>query len=201
MLTQLPPGRTRDSYFYDFSSEEPLEKRFDLSEDEISLLKKVALRGDGVAGPRLYQYYTVVVPNPALAEEAIEMGTIGNGIGQYYIVDFLYNLPNDQVVGLITPLLFNKNYLQKKQVVELVSLSSSGNRIAAARLYEYYDTAVVNEELATIFQKFARGDDSVFPEIKALNKAFQQGDFELVRRSFPRKSKKNYQLLDEHWPF
>lgn len=188
-----PASRTKATYFFDFSSKESFSKRFALSQVEIQELRSMALGGDGVAGVRLYKYYTHTVLDASLAEEAIEMVPRGNGIGEYNIKAFMFRLPNGETVGMLSLCGDETTYLQKKQVVPLTSLAASGNREAAERLSEYYARYVRNVTLAGTFHKFALGDDSVLPAIKMLDAKFQQGDLELVRKSSP--------IPENIWPF
>ena len=144
----------------------------------------MASDGDRIAGARLYQYYIHVHPDPALASEVIELAPIGNGIHQYYLLDFIFRLPGGEIAGSGGQSLKNRYYLQKKQVLELTSLSASGHRQAAARLSEYFLWGVGNTNPSMLFERFSQGDDSALPKIKELDTSFRQGDHALVRKSF-----------------
>jgi len=183
---QRPSVRAKETYFYNFSFKDSGIERFDLHEEEIQVLRKMASEGDRIAGARLSLYYTCIRPDLKLAEEAIELAPIGNGINQYYISDFVFKLPDGRLAGSREFSSINSRfYLQKKQVLRLTYLSALGSRPAAARLSEYFLWGVCNEDLTMLFWKFARGDDSALPEIKELDARFKRGDQELIRKSFP----------------
>ena len=189
---QWPPKRGKGTYFYNFTFIHWAERSIELLGEEIQILRKMASGGDRIAGARLYQYYTKSNPNPELAEEAIELAPIGNGINQYYLLDFIFKLPDGSLVGRHEDYSKNRFYLQKKQVLRLTSLSAMGSRPAAARLSEYFLWGVCNDDLAMLFWRFARGDDAVLPEIKELDAKFKRGDQELIRKSFS-------SLFDDIW--
>lgn len=191
---QQPPPRTKETYYFDFGFRDSAEHRFALSKNEIHVLRGMASDGDRIAGARLYQYYIHVYPDPVLAEEVIELAPVGNGIHQYNLLHFTFRLPDGKIAGSGGHSLKSKYYLQRKQVLELTSLSAAGSRQAAARLSEYFLWGVGNKDLATLFAKFSRGDDSVLPKIQDLDATFKQGDHELIRKSFP-------DTLEMLWPF
>ena len=179
---EMPTGRSLDTYFADFHSPQSLQQFYDLSENEIEILKALASNGDRIAGARLYNYYKHTCSNPVLAEEALESVPRGNGIGEYHLQAFISVFPSSNIDGIPISFEYNRAYLQKKQVVELVSLAASGNREAGQRVCEYYKYGGRNPNLYEIFKKFAQGDNSVLPEIKLLDETFQKGDLSLVRR-------------------
>jgi len=181
---QQLPGRAKGTYFFDFTFSSSGEDIYGLYGEEIHILRKMASGGDRIAGARLYLYYTRSNSIPELAEEVLDLAPVGNGINQYFILDFIFKLPDGTLMGSAKASIIERFYLQKKQVLELTSLSAMGGRPAAARLSEYFLWGVNNEDLAMLFWKFARGDDSALPEIKELDARFKRGDQELIRKSF-----------------